>query len=188
MIIDTTAIKKLICDSGMPTTKLEKGTGVSRVTISNLRSGRSDWNKVWLATLEKFQTFINENEEKIKMMNKKELEFNELAELQNLAREGVIVDLPEDIVSIYNDEAEEEKMTTAEFVENFVDDTSDIIELHEDGSIDIQGEGLIVIDNSNLCGNDSLDWLGKNSNFKELFTDSVKTEELVKQIYDKYFG
>lgn len=188
MIINTDEIKKLICDSGIPTTQLENGTGVNRVTISNLRSGRSDWSKVWLTTLEKFQTFINENEEKIKMMNKKELEFNELAELQNLAREGVIVDLPEDIVSIYNDEAEEEKMTTAEFVENFVDDTSDIIELHEDGSIDIQGEGLIVIDNSNLCGNDSLDWLGKNSNFKELFTDSVKTEELVKQIYDKYFG
>lgn len=63
MIIDTEKIKKLICDSGIPTTKLEKGTGVNRVTISNLRSGRADWNKVWLATLEKFQTFINENEE-----------------------------------------------------------------------------------------------------------------------------
>lgn len=71
MIIDTTAIKKLICDSGIPTTKLEKGTGVSRVTISNLRSGRSDWNKVWLTTLEKFQTFINDNEEEIKMMKRK---------------------------------------------------------------------------------------------------------------------
>lgn len=188
MIIDTTAIKKLVCDSGIPTTQLEKGTGVNRVTISNLRAGRSDWSKVWLATLEKFQTFINENEEKIKMMKKEQLELNELAELQDLAKEGVTIGLPEDIVSIYNDEAEEEKMTTAEFVENFVDDTSDIIELHEDGSIDIQGEGLIVIDNSNLCGNDSLDWLEKNSNFKELFTDSVKTEELVKQIYDKYFG
>lgn len=105
-----------------------------------------------------------------------------------MTKEGVIVDLPEDIVSIYNDEAEEEKMTTAEFVENFVDDLNGIIELHEDGSIDIQGEGLIAIDNSNLCGNDQLDWLGKNSNFKELFTDSVKVEELVKQIYDKYFG
>lgn len=188
MIIDTTAIKKLVCDSGIPTTQLEKGTGVNRVTISNLRAGRSDWSKVWLTTLEKFQTFVNENEEKIKMMKKEQLELNELAELQDLAKEGVTIGLPEDIVSIYNDEAEEEKMTTAEFVENFVDDTSDIIELHEDGSIDIQGEGLIVIDNSNLCGNDSLDWLEKNSNFKELFTDSVKTEELVKQIYDKYFG
>lgn len=188
MIIDTNEIKKLICDSGIPTTKLEKGTGVSRVTISNLRSGRADWNKVWLATLEKFQTFINENEEEIKMMNKKQLELNELAELQGLTKEGVIVGLPEDIVSIYNDEAEEEKMTTAEFVENFVDDLSGIIELHEDGSITIQGEGLIVIDNSNLSGNDSLDWLGKNSNFKELFNDYVKAEELVEQIYDTYFN
>ena len=178
----------MICDSGIPTTKLEKGTGVNRVTISNLRSGRSDWSKVWLTTLEKFQTFINENEEEIKMMKKEQLELNELVELQDLAKEGVTVGLPEDIVSIYNDEAEEEKMTTAEFVENFVDDLNGIIELHEDGSIDIQDEGLIVIDNSNLCGNDQLDWLGKNSNFKELFTDSVKVEELVKQIYDKYFG
>ena len=59
MIIDTTAIKKLICDSGIPTTKLEKGTGVNRVTISNLRSGRADWNKVWLSTLERFQMYIN---------------------------------------------------------------------------------------------------------------------------------
>lgn len=65
MIIDTTEIKKLICDSGIPTTKLEMGTGVSRVTISNLRSGRADWNKVWLTTLEKFQKYIDE--EKIKM-------------------------------------------------------------------------------------------------------------------------
>lgn len=188
MIINTDEIKKLICDSGIPTTKLEKGTGVSRVTISNLRSGRADWNKVWLATLEKFQTFINENEEEIKMMNKKQLKLNELAELQGLTKEGVIVGLPEDVVSIYNDEAEEEKMPTAEFVENFVNDLSGIIELHEDGSITIQGEGLIVIDNSNLSGNDSLDWLGKNSNFKELFNDSVKAEELVEQIYDTYFN
>lgn len=187
MIINTDEIKKLICDSGIPTTKLEKGTGVNRVTISNLRSGRSDWNKVWLTTLEKFQTFINENEGEIKMIKKQQLELNELAELQGLAKEGVIVDLPEDIVSIYNDEAEEEKMSTAEFVENFVDDMSDIIELHKDGSIAIKGEGLVVIDNSNLGGNDSLDWLGKNSNFKELFTDSVKAEELVEQIYDTYF-
>lgn len=187
MIIDTTEIKKLICDSGIPTTKLEKGTGVNRVTISNLRSGRSDWSKVWLTTLEKFQKYIDENDGEIKMIKKQQLELNELAELQYLAKEGVTVGLPEDIVSIYNDEAEEEKMTTAEFVENFVDDTSDIIELHEDGSIDIKGEGLVVIDNSNLCGNDSLDWLGKNSNFKELFNDSVKAEELVEQIYDTYF-
>lgn len=43
------------------------------------------------------------------MMNKKELEFNELAELQDLAKEGVTIGLPEDIVSIHNDEAEEEK-------------------------------------------------------------------------------
>lgn len=121
------------------------------------------------------------------MMNKKELEFNELAELQDLAKEGVTIGLPEDIVSIYNDEAEEEKMTTAEFVENFVDDTSNIIELHEDGSIDIKGEGLVVIDNSNLGGNDLLDWLGNNSNFKELFTNSVKAKELVENIYDTYF-
>lgn len=78
-------------------------------------------------------------------------------------------------------------MTTAEFVENFVDDLHSIIELHEDGSIDIKGEGLVVIDNSNLSGNDLLDWLGKNSNFKELFTNSVKAEELVEQIYDTYF-
>ncbi len=67
MIIDTNAIKKLICDSGIPTTQLEKGTGVSRVTISNLRAGRSDWSKVWLTTLEKFQKYIDENKEEIKM-------------------------------------------------------------------------------------------------------------------------
>lgn len=187
MIINTDEIKKLICDSGIPTTQLEKGTGVNRVTISNLRSGRSDWNKVWLTTLEKFQTFINDNEEEIKMMKKEQLELNELVELQGLAKEGVTVGLPEDIVSIYNDEAEEEKMTTAEFVENFVDDLSNIIELHEDGSIDIKGEGLVVIDNSNLSGNDLLDWLGNNSNFKELFTNSVKAKELVEQIYNTYF-
>ena len=187
MIIDTVKIKKLICDSGIPTTKLEKGTGVNRVTISNLRSGRSDWSKVWLTTLEKFQKYIDENEGEIKMIKKQQLELNELAELQELAKEGVTVGLPEDIVSIYNDEAEEGKMTTAEFVENFVDDLSGIIELHEDGSIDIKGEGLVVIDNSNLCGNDLLDWLGNNSNFKELFTNSVKAEELVEQIYDTYF-
>lgn len=65
MIIDTTKIKKLICDSGIPTTKLEMGTGVSRVTISNLRSGRADWNKVWLTTLEKFQKYIDEEEIKM---------------------------------------------------------------------------------------------------------------------------
>ena len=65
MIIDTTKIKKLICDSGIPTTKLENGTGVSRVTISNLRSGRADWNKVWLTTLEKFQKYIDEEEIKM---------------------------------------------------------------------------------------------------------------------------
>lgn len=69
MIINTDEIKKLICDSGIPTTQLEKGTGVNRVTISNLRSGRSDWSKVWLTTLEKFQKYIDENEEEIKMMS-----------------------------------------------------------------------------------------------------------------------
>lgn len=187
MIINTDEIKKLICDSGIPTTKLEKGTGVNRVTISNLRSGRSDWSKVWLTTLEKFQKYIDDNEEKIKMIKKQQLELNELAELQGLAREGVIVDLPENIVDMLNEQAEEEKMTTAEFVENFVDDLSGIIELHEDGSIDIQGEGLVVIDNSNLSGNDLLDWLGNNSNFKELFPNSVKAKELVENVYDTYF-
>lgn len=68
MIINTDEIKKLICDSGIPTTQLEKGTGVNRVTISNLRSGRSDWSKVWLTTLEKFQKYIDENEEVFKMI------------------------------------------------------------------------------------------------------------------------
>ena len=188
MIIDTTEIKKLICDSGIPTTKLEMGTGVSRVTISNLRSGRADWNKVWLATLEKFQTFINENEEEIKMMNKKQLELNELAELQGLTKEGVIVDLPASIVDLLNEQAENEDMKPADFVEKYVDDLSDTIELHDDGSIAIKGEGLIVLDDSNLDGTNQVGWLGKNSNFKELFNDSVKAEELVEQIYDTYFN
>lgn len=163
------------------------GTGVSRVTISNLRSGRADWSKVWLTTLEKFQKYINENEEVIKMMNKKALELNELAELQGLAKEGVIADLPENIVDMLNEQAEEENMTPAELVENYVDDLSGAVELHEDGSIAIKGEGLIVLDDSNLDGTNQVDWLGKNSNFKELFTDSAKAEELVEQIYDTYF-
>lgn len=187
MIINTDEIKKLICDSGIPTTQLEKGTGVNRVTISNLRAGRSDWSKVWLTTLEKFQTFINENEEEIKMMKKEQLELNELPELQDLAKEGVTVGLPEDIVDMLNEQAEDEGMTTAEFVENYIDDLHNIIELHEDGSIAIKGEGLIAIDDSNLGGTNQVDWLGKNSSFKEMFNDSVKAEELVEQIYDKYF-
>lgn len=187
MIINTDEIKKLICDSGIPTTQLEKGTGVNRVTISNLRAGRSDWSKVWLTTLEKFQKYIDENEEEIKMMNKNVLELNELAELKSLAKEGVIVDLPENIVDMLNEQAEEEDMTPAELVDNYVDDLSGAVELHEDGSIAIKGEGLVVLDDSNLDGTNQVDWLGKNSNFKELFTDSVKAKELVEQIYNMYF-
>lgn len=187
MLIDTTAIKKLICDSGIPTTKLEKGTGVSRVTISNLRSGRADWNKVWLSTLERFQEYIDENKGAIKMMNENILKLNELAELQNMTKEGVIVDLPASIVDLLNEQAENEDMKPADFVEKYVDDLKGAIELHDDGSIAIKGEGLIVLDDSNLGGTNQVDWLGINSNFKELFNDSVKAEELVEQIYETYF-
>jgi hypothetical protein len=60
MIIDTDKIKQLVCDSSMSATQLEKRTEVSRVTICNLRRGRSSWGKVWLGTLEKLQSYIDE--------------------------------------------------------------------------------------------------------------------------------
>lgn len=60
MIINVGEIKKLVCDSSIPATHLEKRTGVSRVTICNLRRGRSAWGKVWLGTLEKLQSYLDE--------------------------------------------------------------------------------------------------------------------------------
>lgn len=62
MIINVSKIKKMVYDDRIPATQLEKRTGVSRVTICNLRRGRSAWGKVWLGTLEKLQTYIDENE------------------------------------------------------------------------------------------------------------------------------
>lgn len=188
MIINIEEIKKLIRDSGIPTTQLEKGTGVNRVTISNLRSGRSDWSKVWLSTLEKFQEFINENEGEIKMMSKKQLELNELKDLNGYAKQGVFVDLPEGIVDMLDEWAKEEGMTTAEFVDNYVDDLNDTVELHIDGSIAIKGEGLIVLDDSNLDGIYQVDWLGENSNFKEYFEDAAEAKELSEKIDELYFN
>lgn len=59
MKIDVDAIKKVINDPSIPTTKLERETGVTRAQIANLRAGRSSWEKVWLLTLEKFQRYID---------------------------------------------------------------------------------------------------------------------------------
>lgn len=187
MIINTDEIKKLICDSGIPTTKLEMGTGVSRVTISNLRSGRADWNKVWLSTLERFQEYIDENKGAIKMMNENILKLNELSELQELAEDGVLVMLPNDVADYLKENADTDEMSYRDYVAGFVEDYSNSLEVTID-DIKINGEGIMILDDSNLDAVYSLDWLGKNSNFKELFNDSVKAEELVEQIYDTYFN
>lgn len=120
------------------------------------------------------------------MMNKKELELNELAELQELTKEGVLVMLPDDVADYLKENADTDEMSYKDYVAGWVEDYSNSLEITVD-DIKINGEGIMILDDANLDAVDSLDWLGKNSNFKELFNEPLKAEELVEKIYDKYF-
>ena len=47
-----------------------------------------------------------------------QLEYNELAELRDMIKEGVIVDTAQGVVDIINEQADNEDMTPAEYVQH----------------------------------------------------------------------
>lgn len=153
--------------------------------LANLRSGRSDWDKVWLSTLERFQNYIDNNKGEIKMMNENILKLNELSELQELAEDGVLVMLPNDVADYLKENADTDEMSYRDYVAGFVEDYSNSLEVTID-DIKINGEGIMILDDSNLDAVYSLDWLGTNSSFNE-FTDGNKAAEIVEKIYQEYF-
>lgn len=155
------------------------------VILANLRSGRSDWDKVWLSTLERFQNYIDNNKGEIKMMNENILKLNELSELQELAEDGVLVMLPNDVADYLKENADTDEMSYRDYVAGFVEDYSNSLEVTID-DIKINGEGIMILDDSNLDAVYSLDWLGTNSSFNE-FTDGNKAAEIVEKIYQEYF-
>lgn len=64
MIINTKAIEELL-NSETSAYEIEKQTGVSRVTINEIRKGERDMKNVPLKNLEKLQNYINQEEEKM---------------------------------------------------------------------------------------------------------------------------
>lgn len=119
------------------------------------------------------------------MMNENILKLNELSELQELAEDGVLVMLPNDVADYLKENADTDEMSYRDYVAGFVEDYSNSLEVTID-DIKINGEGIMILDDSNLDAVYSLDWLGTNSSFNE-FTDDNKASELVEKIYDTYF-
>lgn len=60
MIINTDQIKELL-NQNIPDLTLARETGVSRQTIFNLRKGKSSFEKMWIETAVKLQTYVDKN-------------------------------------------------------------------------------------------------------------------------------
>ncbi|WP_270643130.1 hypothetical protein [Limosilactobacillus mucosae] len=120
------------------------------------------------------------------MMN--QLEYNELAELRDMVKEGVIVDTAQGVVDIINEQADNEDMTPAEYVQHYVEDLHDLIECHEDSTITVDPKGVYVLDDANFDGIDAIELLDKRTIYREMFNQPLKAEELVEQIDEKYFN
>lgn len=120
------------------------------------------------------------------MMN--QLEYNELAELRDMVKEGVIVDTAQGVVDIINEQADNEDMTPAEYVQHYVEDLHDSIECHEDSTITVDPKGVYVLDDANFDGIDAIELLDKRTIYREMFNQPLKAEELVEQIDEKYFN
>lgn len=60
MIINTDQIKDLL-NQNIPDLTLARETGITRQTIHNLRKGNSSFEKMWIETAIKLQTYVDKN-------------------------------------------------------------------------------------------------------------------------------
>ena len=60
MIINTDQIKDLL-NQNVPDLTLARETGITRQTIHNLRKGNSKFEKMWIETAVKLQTYVDKN-------------------------------------------------------------------------------------------------------------------------------
>lgn len=60
MIINTDQIKELL-NQNVPDLTLARETGITRQTIYNLRQGNSKFEKMWIETAVKLQTYVDKN-------------------------------------------------------------------------------------------------------------------------------
>ncbi len=60
MIINTDDIKNLL-NQNIPDLTLARETGITRQTIHNLRKGNSSFEKMWIETAIKLQTYVDKN-------------------------------------------------------------------------------------------------------------------------------
>lgn len=60
MIINTDQIKDLL-NQNIPDLTLARETGITRQAIHNLRKGKSKFEKMWLETAVKLQTYVDKN-------------------------------------------------------------------------------------------------------------------------------
>lgn len=60
MIINTDDIRNLL-DQNIPDLTLARETGITRQTIHNLRKGNSKFEKMWLETAVKLQSYVDNN-------------------------------------------------------------------------------------------------------------------------------
>lgn len=60
MVINTDQIKDLL-NQNIPDLTLARETGITRQTIHNLRKGNSKFEKMWIETAIKLQTYVDKN-------------------------------------------------------------------------------------------------------------------------------
>lgn len=191
MLNDYEKARIVVQDKNNTMALLSERSGMSIARLNQYRARPDELKKAkWIAVHNLAELY--DEKELIKLANEKaekmrELELNELAQLQNLALEGVIVGTATNISDIINEQAKNENMTPSEYVNNYVEDPFKLIKYHDDGTVDIDANGVYVLNDSNLDAIDQIDLLGKRTVFRDLFTDSLRASELVEQINDKYF-
>lgn len=174
----------VVTDKNNSFAELSKWSGMSIPRLKQLRAEPIKLETTKWIAVHKLAKMYDE-QEKINKMN--ELEDNELAELQYMSKEGVIVETAQGVVDIINEQADNNDMTPLEYVQHYVEDLHDLIERHEDGTVAVKPNGVYVLDDANLDGIDAIELLDKRTVYRELFNQPLKAEELVKQIDEKYF-
>lgn len=173
----------VVTDKNNSFAELSKWSGMSIPRLKQLRAKPIKLETTKWIAVHKLAKMYDENQ-KINKMN--ELEYNELADLRDMAKEGIIVGTAQDIVDEINEQANNEDMTPSEYVQRYVEDLHDLIERYEDGTIAVEPNGIYVLDDASLDGIDAIELLDKRTVYRELFNQPLKAEELVKQIDEKY--
>lgn len=174
----------VVTDKNNSFAELSKWSGMSIPRLKQLRAEPIKLETTKWIAVHKLAKMYNEKE-KINMIN--ELEYNELADLRDMAKEGIIVGTAQDVVDEINEQADNEDVTPVKYVQHYVEDLHCLIARYEDGTIAVKSNGVYVLDDANLDGIDAIKLLDKRTVYRELFNQPLKAEELVKQIDEKYF-